>query len=165
LLFTWHSGTPVVALRADIDALPIHEEEESPFRSQNAHRMHACGHDSHVSDNIALFNGCGRFNLILVLAFATHPLLPLLYLPRSPAFSTNTLSSTNTLNNFTQITMLLGAAKILKAHESSLRGTVKLVFQPAEEGGAGGDVMIREGALEGVNVAFGFHVWPTLVSP
>lgn len=58
--------------------------------------------------------------------------------------------------------MLLGAAKILKRHEKDLKGTVKLVFQPAEEGGAGGDVMVKEGALAGVQAAFGFHVWPTL---
>lgn len=60
--------------------------------------------------------------------------------------------------------MLLGAAKLLKARESSLGGTVKLLFQPAEEGGAGGDRMCKEGALEGPNVQriFGLHVWPFL---
>ena len=44
------------------------------------------------------------------------------------------------------MTMLLGAAKLLKQHEGELQGTVKLFFQPAEEGGAGGDVMVKEGA-------------------
>jgi metal-dependent amidase/aminoacylase/carboxypeptidase family protein len=44
------------------------------------------------------------------------------------------------------LTMLLGAARLLKARESRLGGSVRLVFQPAEEGGAGGDIMVREGA-------------------
>ena len=43
------------------------------------------------------------------------------------------------------VTMLLGAAKLLKQHEKELPGTVKLYFQPAEEGGAGGDLMVKEG--------------------
>lgn len=58
--------------------------------------------------------------------------------------------------------MLLGAAKLLKQRESELQGTVLLVFQPAEEGGAGADVMIKEGAIDGATAAFGFHVMPTL---
>lgn len=58
--------------------------------------------------------------------------------------------------------MLLGAAKLLKEHEAELQGTVLLVFQPAEEGGAGADVMIQEGAIEGASAAFGMHVMPTL---
>lgn len=60
------------------------------------------------------------------------------------------------------MTMLLGAANILKQHESDLHGTVLLVFQPAEEGGAGADVMIREGAIDGASAAFGIHVMPTV---
>ena len=44
------------------------------------------------------------------------------------------------------ITMLLGAARLLKAREDALPGTVRLLFQPAEEGGAGGDLMVKEGA-------------------
>lgn len=43
------------------------------------------------------------------------------------------------------VTMLLGAAKLLKAHEKELAGTVRLIFQPAEEGGAGGELMVKEG--------------------
>lgn len=61
-------------------------------------------------------------------------------------------------------TMLLGAASILKEMEDSINGTVRLMFQPAEEGGAGAKRMIEEGLLD-INPkpvqAFGMHVWPT----
>ena len=43
------------------------------------------------------------------------------------------------------VTQLLGAARILKVHETELKGTVRLIFQPAEEGGAGGELMVQEG--------------------
>lgn len=102
-------SSPIVALRSDIDALPILEETGVDYQSDTPGIMHACGHDAHMS-------------------------------------------------------MLLGAARILKDNESSLKGTVKLIFQPAEEGGAGGDRMVKEGALDGVDAAFGFHVWPSLAS-
>ena len=65
------------------------------------------------------------------------------------------------------ITMLLGAAIILKEMEPSIRGTVRLIFQPAEEGGAGAKRMREEGILEmepKPQHAFGLHVWPTLPS-
>lgn len=98
---------PCVALRADMDALPIHEETQVDFRSRIDGRMHACGHDCHMA-------------------------------------------------------MLLGAARLLKGRESELRGTVKLIFQPAEEGGAGGKLMCDEGALANPRVEsiFGIHVCP-----
>jgi amidohydrolase len=60
--------------------------------------------------------------------------------------------------------MLLGAARLLMDRRSSFAGTVKLMFQPAEEGGAGADRMIDDGVLEGpaVDAAFMLHVWPEL---
>jgi amidohydrolase len=64
-------------------------------------------------------------------------------------------------------TMLLGAASILKQFESSIPGTVRLMFQPAEEGGAGAKRMREEGLLQTYpppQHAFGMHVWPTLPS-
>jgi IAA-amino acid hydrolase len=100
---------PCVALRADMDALPIEEAADVPFRSETPGRMHACGHDCHTA-------------------------------------------------------MLLGAAKLLKAREREIRGTVKLLFQPAEEGGAGGKRMCEEGVLDAPKVQriFGLHVWSVL---
>lgn len=54
------------------------------------------------------------------------------------------------------MTMLLGGAKLLKKRESELKGTVKLIFQPAEEGGAGGERMVKEGMLELVCLSYSY---------
>ena len=117
LLETGKPG-PVIALRADMDALPVTERNSLPFASkvkttfngQETGVMHACGHDTHVA-------------------------------------------------------MLMGVAEILTKNKGELRGTIKFVFQPAEESApdgeeGGADLMVKEGVLENpkVDVIFGLHI-------
>ena len=100
----------VVALRADMDALPILEANDVPYRSQNQGVMHACGHDVHTSS-------------------------------------------------------LLGVAKILTLLKDEFGGTIKLIFQPAEERLPGGaSLMIKEGVLENPKpqAVIGQHVMPLI---
>jgi hippurate hydrolase len=98
---------PTVALRADMDALPILEDTGLPFASETEGKMHACGHDGHAS-------------------------------------------------------MLVGAAHALSGRRDQLGGNVKFIFQPAEEGGGGGKVMVDEDVADGVSSIFALHLWPGL---
>ena len=104
-----HRPGPVLAIRADMDALPIQEMNEVDYRSQHPGVMHACGHDGHV-------------------------------------------------------TIALGTAYYLSQHRDSFSGTVKIIFQPAEEGPGGAKPMIEEGVLEApdVDAIIGLHLWNNL---
>lgn len=100
------SGQPIIALRADIDALPIIEKTGLAYASKNG-AMHACGHDFHQ-------------------------------------------------------TSLLGAAQILKERKAEIKGTVRLIFQPAEENFQGAYQVIEAGGIEGVSAIIGYHNNPHL---
>jgi metal-dependent amidase/aminoacylase/carboxypeptidase family protein len=141
------TGQPVIALRADIDALPIQEPPGLAFASANAGTMHACGHDGACSFGFGCL-GPRRVSLSSPIA--------------APDLTPNSAHPTPTHQPPGHMTMLLGAAKLLKARETELQGSVLLVFQPAEEGGAGADVMIQEGAIDGASAAYALHVWPAL---
>lgn len=98
---------PVVAIRCDIDALPVQEETGLPYQSLIQGKMHACGHDFHMS-------------------------------------------------------VILGAAYLLKQREKELPGTVKIIFQPAEETAHGAEEIMQTGVLADVQAIFGLHNQPYL---
>ena len=108
---------PMVALRADMDALPVTERNDLLFKSVNTATyngqetgvMHACGHDSHMA-------------------------------------------------------ILMGVAEVMASMKDQLKGSVKFIFQPAEEGVydadiAGAELMVKEGVMEDVDAIFGLHIW------
>ncbi|HEY9778669.1 MAG TPA: M20 family metallopeptidase [Leptolyngbyaceae cyanobacterium] len=99
----------VLAIRADMDALPIQEENEVPYRSQHDGVMHACGHDGHTA-------------------------------------------------------IALATAYYLSQHRDDFAGTVKIIFQPAEEGPGGALPMIEAGVLKNpdVDAIIGLHLWNNL---
>ncbi|MEQ8757254.1 MAG: M20 family metallopeptidase [Coleofasciculus sp. G1-WW12-02] len=100
---------PVLAIRADMDALPVQEENDVPYRSQHDGIMHACGHDGHTA-------------------------------------------------------IALGTAFYLSQHRQDFAGTVKFIFQPAEEGPGGAKPMIEAGVLKNpeVDAMIGLHLWNNL---
>ncbi len=102
------SSSRAIGLRADMDALPIEEETNLPYRSKIHGKMHACGHDGHTA-------------------------------------------------------MLLGAAQRL-AQTRDFAGNAVVIFQPAEEGGAGAMAMIDDGLMDqfGIEQVYGMHNWPGL---
>nr|WP_322095912.1 amidohydrolase [Pseudanabaena mucicola] len=104
-----HGNNKVLAIRADMDALPIHEENIVGYKSQIDGLMHACGHDGHTA-------------------------------------------------------IAIGTAKYLWEHRADFSGTVKIIFQPAEEGPGGAKPMIEAGVLENpkVDALIGLHVWNNL---
>ena len=99
-------GTPRrrILLRADIDALPVTEQTNEPFASENEGYMHACGHDCHIA-------------------------------------------------------MMLGACQILRHMTDDIHGEIRIVFQPSEENGQGGKMMVDAGVTKGVDGVFAMHIW------
>ena len=98
---------PIVAIRCDIDALPINEEADVPYRSEHPGCMHACGHDFHTAS-------------------------------------------------------VLGAAYLLKEREAEIQGTVRIIFQPGEEGPSGALKIVETGIIDDVDAIFGMHCTPLL---
>lgn len=103
-----HPG-PIIAFRADMDALPIEEQTGLPYASEHVGVMHACGHDAHTA-------------------------------------------------------IVLGAAKLLATSKDRLKGSVRFIFQSAEEILAGAKAMIDQGVLEGVEQIYGLHNLPQMTA-
>jgi amidohydrolase len=97
------AGAKTLAIRADMDALPIHEVNELDYRSTVEGKMHACGHDGHTA-------------------------------------------------------IALAVAALLSKRQAELTGNVKFLFQPAEEGRGGANLMVQEGVMEGVDGVIGLHL-------
>ena len=93
---------PIVAIRCDIDALPVTEEADVSYRSEHLGCMHACGHDFHTS-------------------------------------------------------AILGAAYLLKEREQDIHGTIRVIFQPGEEGPSGALKVVETGIIDDVDAIFGMH--------
>ena len=96
-------GAKTLAIRADMDALPLHEVNELDYRSTVEGKMHACGHDGHTA-------------------------------------------------------IALAVAALLSKRQAELTGNVKFLFQPAEEGRGGANLMVQEGVMEGVDGVIGLHL-------
>ncbi len=103
------SSGPVVVFRTDMDALPIAEANDVPYRSCNPGVMHACGHDGHMA-------------------------------------------------------IALGVAKLFSSCRNHFAGTIKILFQPAEEAAplGGAKLLMKDGVLDDADVIFGLHLWPDL---
>jgi len=103
-----NTSKKIIALRADMDALSVHEESDVSWKSRNKGKMHACGHDGHMAS-------------------------------------------------------VLGALSYLKDHRE-FNGTVKVIFQPAEEGKGGAKKMIEEGIIKKhkITAMYAFHNWPDI---
>lgn len=98
---------PCIAFRGDMDALPLQELNDVPYKSSNPGVMHACGHDAHTA-------------------------------------------------------ILMGLAQAFAENKDMIKGKVVFLFQQAEEGGKGGEKLVQDGALDGVDRVFALHVVPNI---